>query len=365
MLPNRNMHLNFVLFFDRETSIGARSAHCDGSLSSMAQPILKELSRIQWRMLASLCALFLLASIAWGHDSSATDMQAPNDNDCFPSAQRPDDQLWYVSTRGLACPSTTLLDPRVGHYRHDDGWLSSDLETLVQSPAPLTVVYVHGNRMSHDAALQRGWSVYHSIATTDAPPLRFVIWSWPSDRIHGHPLQDVRVKAYRAEEEGIFLAQFLNRLPDQPKVSLMGYSYGSRVVGGALHILGGGTIDGSGVEHKATGPTDHWLRAAFLAPAIDDYAFARGQVYQNAVGVVEQPLVTFNPCDPVLKRYDIIDRCRRHEMAMGYAGIANDGGIGAMELNVSGYIGRSHDERRYLHSSAIMNTIRPYVWWQE
>jgi len=327
----------------------------------MARPTLEVTSRFARRML-TLVALSLLAGVSLANDEVASTATVTEEAQ-LACADRPEDELWYVSTRGLSCPVTTVFDPHVAHYQYESGWTNSDLPELLESPVPLTVVYVHGNRMSHSAAIQRGWLVYRSIATAEAPPMRFVIWSWPSDRTSGHPLRDVRQNAFRADEEGLFLAQLLNQLPEDARASLIGYSYGSRVVGAAMHILGGGTIGGSGVQHAATRPTEHWLRSVMVAPAVDDDAFAPGEIFQNAAGVVDESLVLFNPCDPILKRYGIIDRCQRHEMAMGYVGMAGNG-ISAQQMNVSRYIGKSHDERLYLNSSAIMGTIRPYVFWQ-
>ena len=105
-------------------------------------------------------------------------------------------------------------------------WSPSSQAAFVQSVHPQQVlcVYVHGNRMSASDAVEQGMEMYQQLACTQTP-LRFVIWSWPSDRIHG-PIQDAQVKAARSEGESYYLASLLARLPSGQSVSLVGYSYG-------------------------------------------------------------------------------------------------------------------------------------------
>ena len=66
----------------------------------------------------------------------------------------------------------------------------------------------------------------------------------------------------------------------------------------------------------------------------------------------------------MLKRYRFVERCSR-EQAMGYAGIARNGGIPVTQIDVSPYVGKTHDERRYLNSPSIMAAVREYVMWDE
>ena len=84
--------------------------------------------------------------------------------------------------------------------------------------------------------------------------LRFVIWSWPSDKIKG-PLNDIRTKAWRTDTDGYYLGWFLQRMHPQSDIGLIGFSYGARIVSGALHVLAGGELDGMGsADARRDGP---------------------------------------------------------------------------------------------------------------
>src|SRR5262249_36994004 len=125
-------------------------------------------------------------------------------------------------------------------------WQQSDLQTfLTFDPTVPTVIFVHGNQISPGDAKSEGLSVYrHMICYgNDSPPIRFVIFSWPSSKIPGL-LRDVRVKAARTGPAGYDLAWLIDQLPEETPVSLVGFSFGARIITGGLHVLAGGSLGG-------------------------------------------------------------------------------------------------------------------------
>lgn len=147
------------------------------------------------------------------------------------------DEILLISTRemGTTCDPTKMERELVcrrltidseGHPTWDD----YDWHNL-QSPSSShlkTVIYVHGNRveLGNDAA--EGMAVYDSLvrARSKQEPLRYIIWSWPSGQIPGL-IKDYKVKAERTNEVAWQLAWFVDQMPAEMQISLMGYSYGT------------------------------------------------------------------------------------------------------------------------------------------
>src|SRR5690606_34909774 len=156
------------------------------------------------------------------------------------------------STRGIgiSCDAVRMdrdLDCRRLAFDSDGKpvWLAYDWHNLQKDENALrqTVIYVHGNRVSVGYDATEGIAVYESLinARAEREPLRYIIWSWPSSQIPGL-IKDYQVKAIRTNQVGWQLAWFIDQLPAETPLALMGYSYGARAVSGAMHILGGGSI---------------------------------------------------------------------------------------------------------------------------
>jgi hypothetical protein len=184
--------------------------------------------------------------------------------------------------------------------------------------------------------------------------MRFVIWSWPSDQIHG-PLRDVRRKADRADDESNFFGWFLSQLTPTADVSLIGYSYGARIITGGLHLAAGGSLQGMRLPSQ---PDAGRVRTsvALLAAALDHDWLCPGHLHGAALDHVDQLVVLYNSCDPALRCYDRVDRCTRAD-ALGYVGLCCACGGATLQrveqLNVAPYIGRTHAEDRYFCSHEI------------
>lgn len=221
------------------------------------------------------------------------------------------DDIWLVSTRHLGCPcwdkSSNDVDLHVEHYGGKGiGWLEASLDEYLASsdPAQPTMVYVPGNRVDWNESIERGRHVRNSVlGCSNIPPVRFVIWSWPSDQIHGQ-IKDVRVKAARTNGEALYLAWFLSQCDPNTQLSILGYSFGSRVTTGALHLLGGGELAGRSLPYAEP----RRARVALLAAAVHNYWLQPGACHEYALSQMDRLLLQYNSCDPVLKRLPI---CRK------------------------------------------------------
>jgi len=283
-------------------------------------------------------------------------------------------------------------------------WVHGTFEQSIaeNDPSMPMIVFVHGNRTQSGEAIRDGKNLRKRIASFSAEPFNFVIWSWPSNRIARSNRVDVRTKATRSDAQSYYLAAWLRELKhDKPetRISLIGYSFGSRIIAGALHMLGGGRIagrtlpevevpdapeeddnagvsnpsadnssegtDANGVEENAK-----WqpLRAVLIAGALDADWLLPGRRNGLALSQVDKMLVTKNDADPVLRWYPMI-RSRRSE-AMGYVGPRgcgrpySDGGK-VFTLDVNCPVGRAHSWCRYIASREINAHLAPYTFLHE
>jgi hypothetical protein len=282
----------------------------------------------------------------------------------------PCDDFWIVSTRHIDEIPCDAFPSQVAVFHLEGGaWRRESLEVFLATldPGTPTLFYVHGNRYTAAEAVQRGFLVnrYLRSGHADAAPLRFVIWSWPSDRIPGL-INDVRAKAERTDTEGLYLGSVLSRMPPHSLVSLLGYSYGSRVVSGALHLVGGGQLEGRSLPPEYLMPRLP-LRAGMLAPAFHNTWLLPGEFHSRTLTQVERLLVIYNRLDPVLRRYRLVAPGSRAQ-ALGFTGLAGLERLGPQALRVEQFdmtseVGRSHDELDYLNTSAFA-AMREYLLWR-
>lgn len=261
------------------------------------------------------------------------------------------EDVWLISTRW-----SNLYDaPELRAWRKSDGrWIEAATEDFFASTDPgiPTVFWVHGDRVDHWESAGNGLTVYRRLQQYGGGhPFRFVIWSWPASELHGAgPLEETRIKAARADREALSLAWFLDRIEPSTPVSLIGYSFGARIVTGALHLLGGGRLAGRELSDRLNSDR-HPLRAVLLAAALDNYSLVRRQRNGLALSQVDQLLNLYNSCDKVLKWYPLLcGLLHGGPEAAGYTGLVGNLGqdwAKIRQADVSGSIGDSHDWEDY------------------
>ena len=182
----------------------------------------------------------------------------PAPNRCAASCgcDRQGDRILLISTRPVGCSTdaATLANGVLACEKLSGKWSESTAESLLGSLDPTlpTIFYVHGNQISACDARKRGLDVYRRLVccACDDRSIQFVIFSWCSDKIRG-PLHDFRVKAARTRLIAGQLAWAVNQTPADAQVGLLGYSYGARVITGATHLLGGGSLGCLAVEDNS------------------------------------------------------------------------------------------------------------------
>lgn len=289
---------------------------------------------------------------------------------------RSDDELWFISSRCAKCEADGAVRLHYWRYEASGRWRTASLEELLAADPALPVCFhVHGNRVDCSQANCGGWRYFQSLVNgcSERPPLRFVVFSWPSEETSKRTIPDTRTKAVRAECHAYYLAWVVDRLPSAARISMVGYSYGARVIGGTLHLLGGGCLQGRALTNR---PSDEprAVRAAFLAAALDDDHFAPGRCFGCASTQLDRLLIARNTCDRALKWYANIYRFtlrpRRGQQAMGYAGFAGLNCLphlqGRIEtIDVSSLVGRAHEWHGFEHlCGSFLERMRQYVYFE-
>ena len=332
-------------------------------------------SHVSRRSFVGSSALIALAigaaSFSWAALATGTAI-AETPCCCAPTttAPRPQDRIWLISTREAGCPDTrpTAADPNLPVCTYsNNAWQPSDMAAFLADDdgQTRTVFYVHGNQTSAEEAKEYGLTLYRSLigVSTDERPVRFVIWSWPSDRI-GRALEDVRTKAVYSDTTGYFLAAVFERLKATTPVTLIGFSFGTRSITGALQLAAGGQIAGRVMPHTSPHAP---ANVVLMAAAEDSDWLFPGRRNGLALSPTSSLLNVYNSCDKVLKRYHWLYGRRCCAEALGYVGLATgclpvDQRPKIAQMDACCTVGSEHNSLNYFSSSSIMDRVRPYVF---
>ena len=163
------------------------------------------------------------------------------------------DQIVLVSTRNYANAIGHVLDldSFVGYVCHPNGNCSNQrVDLFAPHEFVETWVFVHGNQITAEMAIERGTRVYRSIRARRCKrglcrngPIRFVIYSWPTKR-NTIRLIDAAIKTKRTNAESFYFGDFLSAIAGNGPLNIVGYSFGARVTCGGLHLLHGGCLEG-------------------------------------------------------------------------------------------------------------------------
>lgn len=278
---------------------------------------------------------------------------------------------WLISTRNI--PNDCFSEDaarRMRFYRLSESgrqWERSDRHEFLASDDPTipTSWFVHGNWFTHQDAIDQGLDFARNMRRQSGNrPLRVVIWSWQSDRELWRIRSDLELKLKRADTQGLYLGWLMNQSQRTMPISLVGYSYGARVVSVALHLLGGGRFSGHELS-PAPHRTEGRVSAVFLAGAEPIQRLLPGQALGFAPYVADQIVVTTNERDPVLCYFRLLEP-NVDLYALGESGFdARRLGPNAhkvWQVAVDNSIGRSHSLIDYLGSAPVMRMVAPYAY---
>jgi hypothetical protein len=312
---------------------------------------------------AVLLTSSLLATPANGTDKSGN---------AFVNGIRLQDEIVVVNTRDL-CGScnpesirsglrfeTYAVTDEIGHRQ----WQSSDLETyLAFDNSVPTLIFVHGNQITASDAKREGLAVYRKLAnySGSGERMRFVIFSWPAARVGGL-LYDVRLKAQRTAPAGCQLAWLLDQMPADAPVTLIGFSFGARIITGGLHILAGGSLGSCSLSERVH-PQRVPVNTVLIAAALHANWLGDGQYHGLAMSQVDRMLL-INSCQDVAMRYYRFSAKRGRPQALGLRGptyLSSAERSKIEQRDVSRSTGSRHDLFLYLCPPGVIGQIVNYA----
>lgn len=214
------------------------------------------------------------------------------------------DDAWFVDTRhatvrsnGNTIDHLDIKQLQITGNRAQ--WIQSNKEAFLQTYDPNVplVIIIHGNLMTYPDAMNHG-AKFRQLSRKMGRH-RLVVWSWPSERTDNPIRQDCLLKAQRADVQARFLATALRHLPHGSKVSLVGFSFGSRLVCQTLQTLATTAHNGYTGHHLR-------IRTVLLGAAVDQGCLRPGQRYGYALNMVESMLIHINPQDNILRWYPLL-----------------------------------------------------------
>lgn len=315
-------------------------------------------------------SLLVLLIIASATPQAKASTKTQPQTQCPPSTAQ---SVWVISTRNApTCNRNRVFTATLDYWRmeiDEDGcrcWVPSDKDAFLaegQADIP-TCFHIHGNRTSHQEAIHEGLGVLNCLKNQAAgQKFRMAIWSWPSARIRGSNRNDARVKAARSDVQAYYFARCTQQLNPEARVGMIGYSFGARVITGALELLAGGGIAGYRLAPQdempeGASPTASvelpQIRIALIASASDRCWLLPGRRNGAALDLVDWALITCNRNDPILRWYPKMYGCSGPQ-ASGFSGpaLTSQQREKTEVLNMSCSVGKSHDWQRYLRSSRL------------
>ncbi len=293
--------------------------------------------------------------------------------------------IWQIETSWAShtYPSGDQLRKVLFYHKNGSKWEKSDMKTFLntQGSSQPVIFYVHGNRTERNTAMIQGMMVLKNFKTEI--PARLVIWSWDAERVSPRPRIEYSTKANYSDFQGFYLANILGQMNENAPVTLVGHSFGTRVILSALHLLGDGRVGNRTL--KSAFPTEPQeitfdlkkkpevqiqqesqrklpkLNALLVAAAISCNAMVPGAIYDRALDVVSEMRITQNGADPALKFYPLMNGPRnRLPEAMGYAGpvlnrIKNEDGAKVQVIRLE-Y--QTHQFLEYISMQCVQNGLQ-------
>ena len=294
------------------------------------------------------------------------------------NASVPQSEIFEVSTRHLPerfrsisfdCPNVEV-NRWVGNQ-----WCRSSIDDALPpfDDGMLSILYVHGNFMERNNALNRVRIVDDYLRSQTNRSYRLIMLSWPSQRDR-KPLHDVVVNNQVAECESLYIAWMLGKLRNHAQVSLLGFSFGAKAVTGGLHLDAGGTLPGyAAIPHEPNSNT-HLYRLGLVAPAVDRQWLQPNGRHGLAFANVDGVMNLYNSRDPILRRFRFLDRLSQ-PIAAGFAGIETAyaprvisplaGQTAIRQYDCGGVIGTTHSERSYYGECPYFREIIRHLLWEE
>ncbi|OYV89770.1 MAG: hypothetical protein B7Z73_06605, partial [Planctomycetia bacterium 21-64-5] len=178
-------------------------------------------------------------------------------------------------------------------------------------------------------------------------------------------IKDVRLKAARTPQVADCLARWLDATSLPGQLSLLGTSFGARIVMEALELRADARL--RTLQTESSVPASHQpLDVVLISAAIDNDWLLPGRKLNRSFEEVDRLLLINNHDDSVLSRYRWLYGLRSRAEALGVTGIAT-GRLGrhagkTVQIDAASIIGRRHGCNPYFDSPQLLAAMRPVLF---
>lgn len=269
---------------------------------------------------------------------------------------RPEDEVWLISTRNIQSVNAPVSnDQFVCKHIQGTGWNQVPLQQLIdvqnRNPARSTVVFLHGNRTPEYWARRRGKQAYQVLFGSNPcklPPVRFVIWSWPSDPLP-QPLQDFQKKMERSALDGLLFGQFLSQLDQRQPLKLVTYSLGTQVAFSGIETVTADTGSCPSIDMIAMAPVTHC-----------EWPVSPWQLELTASRI--QRLRFFrNPDDLAIMAYKAYGTLQTKQKFVPGADIISSVHPNVAQVDLGENVGREHNILGYVSQPQVSQTLESFL----
>lgn len=285
------------------------------------------------------------------------------------SADCPD--YWVVSTRTCiqhrrdGCPTCQFQYARRTPDQRLNAGTETDFRSWFRPGVPVCIV-VHGSFVSPAGTLTDSHQTYKWLKRA-APhrPLQVVFFTWPSNKLTTVvvPQVDIAVLGKRSAFNGLHLTRMVTQIPKACPISFVGHSHGSRTVLAALHVLGGGNLQGYVLTKDVA--TGRRIRAIVAAAAVDRNWITPGGRYGRALCMTECLVNLRSRLDAPLLLYPLRAPFADLPLSQGLSrfNVARMGGSAnkVTEFDVTHLVGVMHMWPNYYRRSEIAAVLMPYI----
>lgn len=283
---------------------------------------------------------------------------------------------WMVSTNGLPQSfdgETLRFCPRVTRVPRGCRPRTASFPELCRSliPGVPVCIYVHGSFVGPREVQSQSRQTNHWLRSASrGEPMQMINFAWPSSRPILIPTikLDVNLLGRRAARNGWYLAELICCIPSDCPVCLIGHSHGSRVVASALHLIGGGAVQG--VTHRRARATGRLIRTVFAASAIRHDWLNPDERYGRALCAASCVLNLRNTHDHALMLYPLRHPFSGHSLGTtGFTRRDRKSLRGwspkVQDHDVTQLIGFGHMWPRYVQQQRLAWLIRNFVYFPD
>jgi hypothetical protein len=236
-------------------------------------------------------------------------------------------------------------------------WERSDAAAFygTQDAAVPVLIFSPGYTSTKSATVEIGLQI---LGLCDAgKPIRMIFWQWPAEKIGCRLLPDIRSKIPVAEANAVYMSMMLKRLKPASKVSILGFSFGTRLLGGAVENIG--NLKPEGMK----------INLIYGGAASDRDWLAQNGRNGNVPKIAHKILVFYNPDDFRLKFYPFLYPGNANPKPLGTLGAPmskiNQEFHNKIEMvNLEPYIGFRHKTVTLIGTKPFRDRINEYIFFE-